>query len=131
MKKLLLPLFLLMLLPACAGGSAAIAIEVTGLDSFAFEPDPVTVPAGAEISVTFNNTGSLQHSWVVVANDVDPILATLDDALNGASSGDVAGGDSSTFTFTSPADPGNYKIVCTIPGHAAGGMIGTLTVTSE
>ncbi len=31
-----------------------------------------------------------------------------------------------TFTFTRP---GTFKLVCTVPGHEAAGMVGTVTVT--
>jgi nitrite reductase (NO-forming) len=45
-----------------------------------------------------------------------------------AHSGVLPAGDSNTFTFTAPA-AGTYQIVCTVPGHALGGMVGDFTVT--
>lgn len=33
-----------------------------------------------------------------------------------------------TSTFTADLDAGNYTYICTVPGHAEGGMVGELTV---
>jgi uncharacterized cupredoxin-like copper-binding protein len=40
-------------------------------------------------------------------------------------------GESDTFTFTAPGQPGDYQIVCGIVGHYMAGMVGSLTVVSE
>ena len=85
-------------------------------------------PAGAPVTVLFNNTGALEHNWELVAGDADPLTVTPEDTINGATSGVIAGGTTATFSFTAPA-PGTYQYVCTVPGHAAGGMVGTFTVT--
>jgi len=117
-----------MLLTACGRESGeSVALTFDGNDLFQFIPATVSVPAGAEVTVTFNNVGVLEHNWVLIPNDVDPLRATNQDSLPGAVSGSVAAGSSVTFTFTAPA-PGAYRFVCTIPGHAAGGMVGTLTI---
>jgi uncharacterized cupredoxin-like copper-binding protein len=41
---------------------------------------------------------------------------------------EVDAGESATFTFTAPEEPGEYQIICAIPGHLEAGMQGTLTV---
>jgi nitrite reductase (NO-forming) len=79
--------------------------------------------------VTFNNTGALEHDWMLVADGADVAALTAEDALDPAAhSGVLPAGQSNTFTFTAPA-AGAYQFVCTVPGHAVGGMVGTFTVT--
>ena len=142
MKKTLLLLLLpltALVLAACGGGGEAasesdssgpVLVRETVLaeDSFVFDPDAMTVPTGANVTISLENEGTLEHSWVLVDGDLDPLEVTDADAINGASSGNVAGGDSARFSFEAQA-PGDYQYVCTIAGHAEGGMVGTFTVT--
>lgn len=124
-------LALALLLVACGGGdengNATASLTFEGNDSLQFNPATASVPAGADVTVTFNNTGALEHSWTLVTNNADVATVTDAEAINGATTGTVAGGASNTLTFTAPA-AGTYTYVCTVPGHAAGGMVGTLTV---
>jgi uncharacterized cupredoxin-like copper-binding protein len=119
---------LALLFAACDGGPAPAALTFEGSDLFQYSPSSATVTTGAEVTVTFNNVGVLEHNWLLIPNNVDPIQATEADGFPGANSGIIAAGDSRTFTFAAPA-AGTYQFVCTVPGHAIGGMIGTLTVT--
>ena len=109
------------------GGPVLVRQSITAHDSFEYDPPSMTVPAGANVTIELVNEGSLEHSWVLVADDVDPAKATAEDAINGATSGNIAGGESGRFSFEAPA-AGSYKFVCTVPGHAVGGMVGTFTV---
>jgi nitrite reductase (NO-forming) len=115
-----------LLLAACGGGGAT-TLEFEGSDTFQYTPSSASVDAGAEVEVTLNNTGALEHSWVLVNSDVDVATVTDANAIDGATTGTVAAGGTGTATFTAPA-AGTYKFVCTVPGHAAAGMVGTLTV---
>lgn len=116
-----------LLLAACGGDSGPVALSFEGSDSFQFTPASASVSAGDEVEVTLNNTGALEHSWTLVPEGAD--LATVADAeaIDGATTGTVAAGETGTVTFTAP-DAGTYQFVCTIPGHAVAGMVGTLTV---
>ncbi len=116
-----------LLLAACGGGSESVALSFEGSDTFAFTPSSASVSAGDEVEVTLNNVGALEHSWVLVADSADPLTVTDSDAVAGATTGTVAGGETGTVTFTAP-EAGAYQFVCTIPGHAAAGMVGPLTV---
>ncbi|MCB0010600.1 MAG: cupredoxin domain-containing protein [Anaerolineales bacterium] len=116
------------LLVACSGNDP-IVVEMVAVDSFAFQPDTLTLPANTSVEISLGNTGSLQHNWVLLTADHDILRASRDDALNGAASPDLAGGESATFQITTPADPGDYLYVCTIPGHAVAGMVGNLTIS--
>lgn len=123
---------LALLLAACGGEAepANVNLSFEGTDALAFEPASASVPAGANVNVTLNSTGALEHNWVLVESDADVTATDLADrAINGATSGTVPGGESATFTFVAP-DAGSYKFVCSIPGHAAAGMVGDFTVTN-
>lgn len=131
--RLAILLFVAVAVVACGGGGdssgpAPVSFTVTGDDAFVFSPNQLTAPTGAQVTVTFRNIGGLDHNWILVGNDVDVLTVTEAAALAGANAGMVTGGSESTFSFFAPA-AGNYKFVCTVAGHAAGGMVGTFTVT--
>lgn len=122
-----------MVTAACGGGAPESAVPqqfrqtVKALDSFDYDPPSLTVPAGANVTITLENVGALEHSWLLVPADMEPATVTEADVLNGATSGNVAAGESTRISFTAP-EPGSYQFVCHIAGHAAGGMVGTFTV---
>lgn len=137
MKRLVIVVLLalaLALLVACGGGGEAnnqlqaTTLNVRGMDEFRFDPANVTAPAGSQVTLNFENAGVLEHSWALVPSEVEPTAATEADALAGTYTGSVAGGATETITFTAPA-AGTYNVVCLVPGHAAGGMVGQLTST--
>jgi plastocyanin len=104
--------------PPSTGASASPAGETTTLvigtkpgDDLEFDPDEVSVPAGAKVSITFENRSALPHNLTFRA----PIDAASDPV--------VAAGASDTVDFTAPA-PGDYVFACAI--HP--GMQGKLTV---
>jgi plastocyanin len=91
---------------AAAGGGGAADISMT---EYAFDPADFTVTRGGTITVT--NDGQLPHNYTVMAR----------------TTGDVAPGSSGELELGDTAS-GEYKVICTIPGHAEQGMRGTLTV---
>jgi uncharacterized cupredoxin-like copper-binding protein len=116
-----------------AGGDTAASVTVTTHDTFAFDPKDVSVSAGQTVNLTLDNAGqALEHSYVVMnagVTDADTLAMTPDgDADKKFFSLTVAPGETASGTFVAPADPGTYVVACLVAGHAAGGMIGTLTV---
>jgi nitrite reductase (NO-forming) len=140
MKKISLLLILALVagvMAACGGGAGggetgneteAVTLEFSGFDEFRYDPESAEVPAGAPVTVTFNNEGVLEHNWLLTSTRVEPTAVTEADAISGATSGLTPGGESTTFSFTAPP-PGTYQVVCTVPGHAVGGMVAEFTVT--
>lgn len=115
-------------LVACGGnGSDTISLEFEGNNDLRFIPASASVSAGSEIEVTLTNVSSIDHTWTLVSTNTDPARVSETDAVNGISTGIVSGGDSKTITFSAPA-AGSYQFVCTVPGHASAGMVGTLSV---
>jgi manganese oxidase len=94
-----------------AGGGAAITVE---LSEFAITPAAITVPEGGQLTVT--NAGSTPHNLSITGTDI--------------TTADLDGGASETLDLSSLA-PGDYEVLCTIPGHADSGMTGTLTVGGD
>ena len=82
------------------------------LSEFALTPASLSVPAGGSLEVV--NAGTAVHNLSIT----DAGIATAD----------LAAGESETLDL-SGLEPGEYEIVCTIPGHADSGMTGTLTLT--
>ncbi|RME86897.1 MAG: hypothetical protein D6770_10800 [Anaerolineae bacterium] len=132
---LVLALALALGLTACGGagggsGAASTSLKVDMVD-FMFEPQDLTVPAGAEITIELTNKGAVDHEFVIMklGTEATPPFDD-DDEPNIYWEAEVEAGDSGTFTFTAPAEPGKYQVVCGIPGHLEAGMVGSLTVVS-
>jgi plastocyanin len=128
-------------LVGCGGGGGATATPTVGVDGeqLAFDTTEITVPSGQQITVTFNNNSSTQqHDWVLV-NGGDDVASSVDAAAVGqggdptgipeviAASAILDAGGSEQVQFQAPPS-GEYAYICTVPGHYAAGMKGTLTV---
>lgn len=121
---------------ATSDGEAGEPAEITvGMTEFEFDPATVSVATGAEITVTVENQGTVEHDWVVLDQGRE-IAAEADlpeDTAEVNQEWAVAAvhtepGEAATTTFTAPA-AGAYQIICLIPGHFSAGMEGQLTVT--
>lgn len=78
------------------------------------------VSSGSDVTIRMENMGALEHNWAVLkAGEAIPI--PFDEAEQDEkilfSAGTVAGGASNEVSFDAP-DPGEYNVICTIPGHA-------------
>ncbi|HEU5015336.1 MAG TPA: plastocyanin/azurin family copper-binding protein [Roseiflexaceae bacterium] len=128
-------------LAGCGGGGSASATPTVGVDGeqLKFDPATLTAPANQQVTVTFKNSSSSnQHDWVLVKGG-DDVAGQVDEAAS-ANGGTVDtstenvvaatqvldAGASGTAQFQLPA--GTYTYLCTVPGHYAAGMKGTLTV---
>ncbi len=96
-----------------------------GAKEFAFTPSDVTVPAGQEVSAVVTNNGAVEHNWTILS---EPITSEADfnqDLVLFATE-NVPAGEQGEVAFT--LDAGEYQVICTVPGHFAAGMKGTVTV---
>ena len=114
-------------LAACGGPSTA---EIAmAMSEFSFSPASASVPAGAEVTLSLTNGGTIEHNWVLL--DVGYQAAApfdADDQASVVAETKVAAGEVQTFTFTAPSESGSFQIVCSIPGHLEAGMTASLTV---
>ena len=98
--------------PAAATGAQPVTVAVG--NSMQFAPRSLTVRAGQPVELTLRNGGGLPHDFVLAEGVSGPVKI------------EAQGGQTARGTFTLEA-PGTYAFVCTVPGHAAAGMTGTLT----
>lgn len=112
---LVLGLMALMMLTACGtgGGATPVSITVKAKD-IQYETTSLTAKVGQPITLTLENTGALDHSFVI-----DELNVKIEN---------VKPGGTGTTTFT-PSKAGTYTFYCNVPGHKEAGMTGTLTVT--
>lgn len=111
------------------GGGGATRVTVEGTE-FSFSPAAVTVAADTDVSVTFDNQGSIDHEWTVLTAGTE--LASegdFDASLVAFTIAPIPAGSSAEGTLNLPA--GEYQVLCSIPGHFTAGMAGTLTVSSS
>jgi uncharacterized cupredoxin-like copper-binding protein len=94
------------------GGAAEI-----GMTEYEFDPADAKVSRGGTITVT--NNGQLPHNYTI------PDVRGVGDVTTG----DVDPGSSGELTVD--LAPARYGVICTIPGHAAQGMEGMLTVCAD
>ena len=98
-----------------SGNSAiegARSVDVLAED-FRFLPDRIVVSSGGPVNLALDNQGGLFH---------DLAIPDLGFRIAAASGAQVSGG-------LELLEPGEYPFECTVPGHAAAGMIGVLIVT--
>jgi len=93
------------------GGPATVTIDA--YDVY-FSPNSVKAPAG-KLTIDYKELGSQQHTLVI--DGVKNFKLAV---------GPSAKSDSGTVDLA----PGSYTFYCTIPGHRAQGMQGTITVAS-
>ncbi len=93
-----------------AAKNGVLTMDADPNGGLAFASTKATAPAGA-LEFVMGNESSVQHNI----------------ALEGDGEGDVVG-QGGTSKFKADVKPGEYTYLCTVPGHADGGMKGTLTV---
>ena len=95
-----------------------VEIDLTAQNT-AFNLNSISVPAGVEVTINFNNMESgIQHNFAAYTNSLanDPIFV-----------GEIITGPSTTtYSFTAPETPGNYFFRCDV--HPLQ-MFGVFTVT--
>jgi plastocyanin len=117
----------LLALVACGPKTATLRAEMT---DFKFSPDRWSVPAGAKVTLTLANSGALDHTWILMKKGAAVTTPFGDkDASNELFKATVKAGETQTFNFDAPTDPGDYEVVCGEPAHLEQGMKGTLTVS--
>lgn len=90
-------------------GAPTIEVEAT---EFAFQPDRLVIDAGETVNLTLVNRGGLVHDLSIPELDVH-LVGTPGET---------------TTTGLEVSEAGEYRMVCTVPGHAEAGMIGLIVV---
>ncbi len=120
---------------AATGATAGNALAVTlgGAQEFSVNPASSTVKAG-KITFTATNSGKVLHEMIVVALTPGQDLASItkadgsaNEAAAAGEAADIEAGVSKSVTID--LKPGTYALICNQPGHFAGGMKTTITVS--
>ncbi len=101
-----------------AASQATLRVEV--LDPFRFQPERLELRAGVPTRIEVVNVGVVEHSLVVKTPDGAQDWVHLH----------VAPGVTEAATYQLD-EPGTYPVVCSVPGHTEGGMIGELIVLAS
>ena len=94
------------------GGTIKFAADPSG--ALAFEQTQVSGPAGSD-TIDFTNDSSTPHDVTIEDSGGNQVAQT-----------DTISGD--TTTATADLQPGTYTFFCSVDGHEAAGMKGTLTI---
>lgn len=135
--------------------SATTNVFTVVAQEFGFNQPTLEAQVGHPMMVILQNRGTLTHDWMVTGLDTAPVEGLPSDGQDGhgahthamfesedhddhgAHAHDMAApvahaaaapGEQTTVMFT-PMSAGVFTFICTVPGHEAAGMYGTLTVT--
>jgi plastocyanin len=101
--------------PAAAAPQAASTVPLSAVpNAIAFNTKTLSAKAG-KVTIAFTNSGALEHNVTVAQGST--VLAATPTFSGGAKS------------VTLTLKPGTYTFYCSVPGHRAAGMEGTLKVT--
>jgi plastocyanin len=95
------------------GGGSTVEISADPSGALEFEETSVEATAGA-VTIDFTNDSSLSHDVKIEGNGVE-----------GEGTDEVTGG---SVSATVDLQPGTYTFYCSVDGHRAAGMEGTLVV---
>jgi len=129
MKKMLGITLLVLALSLTACGSNKVTLNVTTTDT-GYDTPTYTVPAGTEVTVNMTNTGLIEHEYAILklGEHVTPPFGEKDEGKIFWELDGVPAGATKSDTFTAPTEPGEYDVICGIPGHIELGMVATLIV---
>ena len=96
--------------PTAAGGELTLAADEQQL---AFDKDTLTAEAGS-VTIAMENPASIPHNVGIKGGDINEVGEVVN-----------KGG---TSKVTVDLEPGTYTFYCSVAGHEAAGMKGTLTV---
>jgi uncharacterized cupredoxin-like copper-binding protein len=142
-RRILVPvvLFLALALSGC-GTASQPATQVTVLETdFAYHPFTITVPVNQSITLVFENTGLVEHDFVIEQVSLTEVVKSDSEShgMSGHDMGDTTHydlhvstlpGQSSSIEFT-PTEAGTYEFFCTVEGHREAGMTGKMVVINQ
>ena len=99
---------------ASAGGEGGGTTAVVDAFDLGFTQKELTIAADTDVTITYNNTGVLEHDLIVEDTDFGTDL--------------IAGGESVDLVVNLPE--GEYTYYCSVAGHREAGMEGTLHVVA-
>ena len=100
-------------------------------NEYDFLPNNINVNVGETVTLAVENTGTVEHDLEIV--DFNPDNVQQDASHNHGQNANTIHlhanpGEKQTVSFT-PSEKGEYRFICTIPGHQESGMFGTMDVS--
>jgi plastocyanin len=90
--------------PVGTGNSVTIGLTAKNI---AFDKSTITVPAGAQVTINFDNQDSgIPHNFALYTDSSAKTSIFV--------GGKITGPKTTTYTFTAPATPGNYFFRCDV-----------------
>ena len=139
MLRILLGVFVFTMLTACGGSKQATTQITLDATEFAYSPVSVTVPVGEPVSLTLQNSGLVEHDFVIekINASIDVLKDSGSDAhhAHGAEANydlhfSAQPGETSAIQVTI-SEPGTYTFFCSVAGHKEAGMLGELLVVAQ
>jgi uncharacterized cupredoxin-like copper-binding protein len=93
-------------------------VTLTVGNSMQFVPGSIVVRAGEPVDLALRNGGGIPHDFSLTEATASPVKV------------EAQGGQTARAAFTIDT-PGSYEFVCSVPGHAAAGMRGTITANAR
>ena len=128
MRKIRVIAMFVIVLTLTACGPSNVTLNVTATDE-GYDSPTYTVPAGAEVTINLTNKGALAHVFGILKlgeHITPPYQPTDKDKIMWELVAKT--GETASDTFTAPTEPGEYDIICRVPGHIQMGMVATLIV---
>lgn len=103
-------------------------------ETMQWDKKELTVPAGSKVTITLKNnatSAAMTHNFVVVQPGMVDLVGAAAASVPASenhvpkhsailfASALSKPGETLTFTFDAPKEPGNYEFLCTTPGHFA------------
>ena len=101
---------------AGTGGSSSLAIAANPSGSLSYDKKTLSAKAG-KVTITMTNMSPIGHN------------ITIQQGTSGAVLGSTPTFQGGTKSVSLTLKAGTYTFYCSVPGHRAGGMVGTLTVS--
>ena len=129
-----------------APAAAQRTVELVGSDNMKFSTTTIEASAGESLRIVVRGQGAMPkvamaHNFVLLQPGTDAASFANEGAMHRGSDfippgmanrviakTPMAGAGETVETTISAPGPGSYPFVCTFPGHAVAGMIGTLVV---
>ena len=103
--------------PSPAPVGQAVTVNISALN-YRFDKSDITVPAGAEVTMVFDNKEAVPHNVAIYTTPAATDIIFRGDVITGPKT--------ITYHFTAPTTPGDYFFRCDIHPTV---MTGTFTVT--
>jgi uncharacterized cupredoxin-like copper-binding protein len=118
--------------PSLTPSGSGTVVDVV-LYEWAIEPDATIVPAG-EVTFVAVNDGTMNHDLWIIKTDLDPShLPTKGNQVVAEEAGELVArtdrfSPGETKELTLELAPGDYVLLCNVPGHYASGMVSSFSV---